>query len=377
MKIGIYLINIHHTVLDDLVKIFEPGINEIHLFISNKLLSSLKVLNPKIEQQAVLHIYTGDSLNRYNKIVSKFSENLDYMIVSPNSGRQGIISHLFLKPRCKYLFIDVIFGDAYLNYFNFFVFGILWNSIYRILYKLQMKRANGLIYSSRSVMNELKPFINKKMLFIPFNFYDNNRLIPKLQKEDYFTFTATGTMEKRRKDFSQLFEALKILINDKEADISNMRIVMLGGLLNDNNEFGLDMISKSKELNKLAKFDLIKIFEEKFIGESTYRHYISQTNVILNPLNMENYKYGKFCSGMSECISYSLPGLYPESYEFLEELNTSSVKYSNANDLYLIFKKVISDCEYYKYLLNEAKKNSKHFSIENIRDEIYQFLKLL
>jgi hypothetical protein len=191
---------------------------------------------------------------------------------------------------------------------------------------------------------------------------------------DFFSFTVTGTMEERRKDFSQLFEAVQLLVNDQDFNIRKIRIVMLGGLLIENNKFGLDMIKRAKEFNSIVNFELFKLFEEKFIEETTYRNYIAQTNCILNPLNLESYKHGKFCSGMSECISHSLPGLYPAKYEILDELNTSSVKYSDSNELYLSIKKIVTDKSYYNSLIKEAKENSKNFSIENIRSEMNQFL---
>jgi len=376
MKIGVYLINIHHTFLNDFIRILNPEKNEVHLFVSEKIYKLLIELSPDINGTTIPYIYNGKGIIAYNKEITKQSKNLDCIVISPNSGRKGIFSHLFLRPKCPYLFIDVLFGDVFLNFYGFFKWDSVSNFIYKWIYKRMMHKSAGLIYSSVPIMNMITYYIKKPTIFFPFNFFHSetyleSNSIPRTGKT---VFTITGTLEQRRKDMSCLFEALDLLLKDTDFNKDQFQIVILGGLLSDKNQFGKDCISKAKKYNIFFGKEVIITFDTIFIDEPVYRKWISVTDVILNAINMEQYKYGKFCSGMSESISYCLPGIYPTEYRILDELSSSSLKFSSGYELAELIKLLTNNKNYLEELSVNALNNSQSFSIVNYRKKIFSFI---
>jgi hypothetical protein len=375
VKIGIYLLGIHQTALRDLIALCDPVQNKITVFTSAKMIGLLNDLNMEIGKQVDFFEYKNNGLRSYNRAVSKKSAELDLLIVSPNSGRKGIASHLFLKPACKWLFIDIIFGDAFLNELGFFRYDPVSNFLYRKLYISLMKKSSGTIYSSREILRIISPRVGKPGFFLPFNLFSGSQtdtIIQESQETVYLTLT--GTIEKKRKDMDVLFEAVHLLIQRSFLPNPSVKIVLLGGLLNQENVHGKEAVEKALSINRENSVEIFETFPVNFIDEKTYRNRIEKTSVILNLLNMDQYKYGKFCSGMAECIAYQIPGVYPASYQILEELETSSLRYSGPEELASVIEKVVTDKIYLDSLRANARKNSEQFSLEKYTVKFKSFI---
>lgn len=377
MKIGIYLLQSHHTFLFDFIKIMESSSNDIHLFISKNTLSLLKELDEDIENKTKSHLFTSDiNLIKYNKYVSKVSKELDFFVLSPLFSRKGLFSQVFLNLHCKYVIIEVTFGDVFINHYGFFHWDKFTNNILKTIYKRELNKADGLWFSSRSIIQKIKPYISKNTLFIPFNFYDETKFLKKTNKKNkQITITITGGIEEGRKDYKDFLKAVNLLIEDKSFDLNSVKFISLGSIKNQRNNYGKSINKQCREINEKVGFELIKTFEELYISESVYRDNIEKTDIILNPINLKQYKFGKFNSGMSESIAFAIPGIYPKGYEIVEEIYNSSLFYNGAEDLYNIIKNLSS--ENINSLSLKAIENSKLFSFERYSELISKFIEEL
>ena len=368
-KIAIYEMHGHQSFLFDIIKLLEPLSNEIHVFTTKNILNHLLAIDKSISNNLVLHIYNGKFMFFFNIGISIFTKKCDLFIAnSLIGGMRALLNYSFLVPRCKYILGDALLGDSIMTFNLFLGKTKLGHIIKRFLYNIHIKRANILIYTSQELTSIIEKEINKNTIFLPFTFFRGKSELNVYDESAQPLFiTITGGIEQRRKNYNVFFKSLNLLINDSSVNMSKYKFIFLGTPKNVKNRYGYEIINKAREINKSCKYQIIKFFETIFIEESTYRYYINKTHIILNPLNMDYYNYGKFSSGMSESISYGIPGIYPSDYIILDGLKSSSLFYYDAKSLYNTIKSLINNKKQLARLYFEAHNNSKKFSYDNFR----------
>lgn len=372
-KIGVYLLHSHHTFLADFIKMEIEYFDEIHLFTTPKIVSLIYDINPEFatEKKIILHLLNNSNYVSYNKYVSVSSENLNKIIISPVFSRMGIFSLLFLKPKCETVYIDVSFGDYVLNVYNFFHWDIITNWFLKQIYVRKLDSATSLWLSSRSVIKQIKiKWPNKPLHFIPFNFYKPLEPITNYHKK--INITTTGGIESARKDFEPLFKAIDILIREKDNCLNHLQFTILGSIKSNDNVFGIETLARFKAINNKLGFDLFLYFEDLYISEHIYREHIQRTDILLNTIATTQYQYGKMSSGMSETMSYGIPGIYPWGYEIVDEFIPFSILFKDevelANTLKSLTKNQIES------LRLETTKVAEQFSIFNYKKIIFNYL---
>ena len=375
-RIGIYDISASHfTVLNNLIKIFSDQYRfEIFLFISEKQYKELSEVN--VSQ--VNHITLKINSNRYktflfNLKVSTFSTKLDVLIVnSLKRDRVDLLSHMFLKPRCKYILIDSLYGDTYLRCFNKFNHGKITNYFAYRVYQHQLDSADKLIYHSRPVIDALKKFTDKTMEFLPFGLWEENYKKNRGKSDKKIVFTIIGGAEEFRRDYNVVFNAVNIIANKYPYILDNFQIVFLGTPKYDCNYYGQSILKKAANINSSFNKDIF-IFFYNYIPEKIYREYIARTDVIINPLVLSYYPLGGFCSGMAESISHAIPGIYPDGYSIVIELASSSEFYNTTDELAEIIFRLVSTNKI-ESLNNLAMENSKKFDLNIQKDRLINFI---
>ena len=326
----------HYTFLVQLLQNVHSLQYEIYLFTSQKIYEDLK-LNHKDLIEAMHIKITKSKFTKlfYNIYVSYLSRKYDLFIANTlQGGRISLISYLFLIPQCEYILIDSLYGDVYLKEFNKFRWDRFTNYVAYKISQKQIMRADKLIYHSREIIKMVREYLpSVSFLYLPFAFYDEKLNIGvSMPDKKKTTFTITGGIESFRKDYDLIFSSLELAIA-KNSDIAKqLKIVFLGTPKTKNNSYGWSIIKKAESFNK--KFgNIITFYDHVYIDEHEYRQRIGETDVIVNPIKLDYYKYETFCSGLCESITYSIPGLYPYGYSVIDEMSSSSLFFKDAPEL--------------------------------------------
>lgn len=378
IDVGIYDISTHHHIhIYYLIKILKLISNiKIHLFISKNIYENIFVIEENIYNDIYVNLYDeNNSLFLFNYKVSKLSKKLKIIILnSLLGGRKRYFSYFFLRPKCKIILIDASNGKPYIDKVDSYKGGFISKYLSYKISLWHLEKADKLIYHSREVIKIVSKYSNKPKLFLPFTLYDNsieNNTINKSREK--IIFTITGGIEKKRKDYDIIFDALENLLKLKPELKNRFQIYFLGTVKNHKNKYGFSIIQKAREFNN--KFgNIIKYYEEYFIDEIVYRKILKKTDVLSNNINLDYYRNGKDSSGVGESIIYSIPGIYPRGYKLYNELHSSSIFYDNEKSLAKTIEFLVSNKNELKKLKHNAINNSKKFSIEKYRKELSQFL---
>lgn len=376
-KIGIYETMGHYTFLVQLLQNVHSLQYEIYLFTSQKIYEELKLHhNELIEDMHIKVTRSKFTKLFYNIYVSYLSREYDLFIANTlQGGRISLISYLFLIPQCEYILVESLYGDMYLRELNKFRWDRFTNYIAYKISQIQITRADKLIYHSREIIQKMSKYLPlKPMLFLPFACYDGKIYSDKsISVKGKTTLTITGGIERFRKDYDYIFEALELAMEKNSNIAKQIRIIFLGTPKMKTNSYGWSIIKKAESFN--TKFgEIITFYKNKYIDEEEYRQRIRETDVLINPINIEYYKYETFCSGLCESITYSIPGLYPYGYSVIDEMRSSSLFFKDARELSLLLLKLTSDNEYLNGLAKSALENSKNLSLEHYKNELELFL---
>lgn len=375
LKIGIYeTSHSHQAFLYNLIRLLNPDVNDVHLFLSPHIYKLISKIDSEMINKTIVHINYSKHKFIFNIFVSKYTQNLDIFIACSLGGNKwDYLSFLFLLPQCKYILVDSHYGNTFLNISGWFS---EWNRILKFVIinisKFQIKKADKLIYHSRGVIQQIKNYTNKPLMFLPFTLFDeyNKKLS---QTSEKIIFTITGGIEKKRKDYSILFPAIEQLLEYDPDLVNKFSVVFLGTIKYSENIYGISVINNAKKINnKYGK--IINYFDDFFIPEEIYKKTMHQTDIIINTINLNYYKFGIFCSGLCESISNSIPGIYPFGYDVVDELFTSSLFYKSSDDLVDIMRKIVDEPEFIINLKAKSIKNSKKISIKNYRSKLLNFI---
>ena len=116
------------------------------------------------------------------------------------------------------------------------------------------------------------------------------------------------------------------------------------------------------------------VYFDKYIPENKYREIVAKSDVIINPIRLKNYKFGGLCSGVVESIIWAIPGVYPNGYEIVNELLSSSLFYDDTKELVKTIYQLVVNTDQLKYLKNQALKNSKKFDIKIQEKQLINFI---
>jgi hypothetical protein len=166
---------------------------------------------------------------------------------------------------------------------------------------------------------------------------------------------------------------LEILLKRNPKIKEKISIIFLGRLYRQKNSFGLSIIEEAKNFNNRFG-DIIKYYEKLYIPEEEYRKEIEETDVLINPINLDYYKFEGPTSGLCEAISYSIPGIYPAGYKVIKELGSSSLFFDSPLSLANLIEKIVVNHDFLVNLKKEALLNSKKVSLAQYSEKIFNFI---
>jgi len=204
-----------------------------------------------------------------------------------------------------------------------------------------------------------------KILNIPYAFAQEDVITDKKETID---FVIPGTVSKTRRNYEPVINAF----NKLSKEHNNIRLILLGA-----NKDNLEFETLVGEEEKIVTFD-------KRISTVEYNEYLRNADFIIIPnfflthsVNTTNEFYGFSKSpSINEVIKWRKPLIIPEHIPVDCHLKTSSMKYENANELYFWMERVVTKKCLRDVIKKNALKNTKVFTLKNIRKRVYKELEI-
>jgi len=360
MKIGIVEILYHHVFLYSLASIAKESGADVTIFTTKNLhdlvipLFKDKINNYrwiiKNEDETIISF-----LKRIEKVANKEIDLLFINTVQENLCFQSIL----FKPKCKVILVtgrvEEWVGDKYKPN-TFRPRGFVGYNLRYFSRKIILRRYNNLLVHTESLKNYVTKKGCKKEVFVfPFTIYNSEVNLKKDFKN--IKFVVLGAVDETRRDYMLILNIFKNITKIKN---KNIELVLLGRPIGT---YGEKIIDYSRKLQKRGAN--IKCFNG-FIPEDVYIKEIESSDVIINPIKLENYLYGGYTAGMVDAIRHGKPGIYPVGFIVDKKLKSSSLFYYKTDDLYHLIKKIINNKEFLENLAIKAKENSEKFSLENM-----------
>ena len=362
MKVGILeLHNYHYDVIDSLCKIFEENLEVLY---NNKDILKIIPNKEKIKEIKVLNTISFKSIFKIIKEINK--SEIDYIILGTN--QNYLIFYLIIFLFCNKRIIMTMHN---INVY-FKCKKSLKGIIKFLIRKIMLIRCYGINVLGETLKKELeKKNLNKKILNFPVRIYDPYNI----KKDNYMeksrlVISVPGSFELKRRDYETLYKAC-ILLNENKNHIT----------LNFLGKIDKKSEKENKLLNKFKKVADV-YYSENFIDEQIFKEKILESDLLINPSVYETFYdgikeyYGKTkqSGGIYTQIEFAKVGITPSYIEVEPQLESSTLMYKTEEDLYKVISKFNNEKEFRKFLVNEARKNSEKYTLDNIKRNLLKEL---
>ncbi|UCH72015.1 MAG: hypothetical protein JSW62_00240 [Thermoplasmatales archaeon] len=352
------------------MKISKTRNTKVTVFTTKEIFSRIETyLEDKSQYEFILK-EDNESINYYLKKVEKIcNEKIDLLLVNTIQMSLVNIPHYFkFNPKTKKI-LTVHLANHWLKKRFGFNFRNIPRSLDAVISIFLIRRRILPKYDGINVVYApIKNFVEKNTSYknpvytLPFNFFDENKPIKKLKKDGKIRFVVPGLIETYRRDFDltlDIFEKLFYKYNNK------ISLWLLGEPIGQG---GIRIIERCKKLKEKG-YNIS--FSETFIPEEKYHRVLIESDVIFSPLNVVTKRetgikeiYGK-TEGSAlpfEAIQYVKPLIVPVEFN-VDELATSSVRYTNNEDLEKKLIELITNKSLIDDLTKNALINSKKYSL--------------
>ena len=373
----------HFTLVDSIARIYasDPS-NTVYLFTTETGAEELKYLTNEIPQK--LKIISKGSMSVVNFLRDIKKYNLDKIFIT-TINKYFCDFFEFLDNRRVHLFIHDInyWFDVSLK-FKFYTFikgftlsprmayTIKFSLIYPFFYKKVIKKVinsgGKFVILNAILKNELEKYINSEIIeIIPFSVFNQNQF-SKISHNGLLRVTIPGHISQLRRDY---FNLLKMIEENFQAFINKVEFELLGCI-----EIG----GQGEEIFRMAK-KIIKLgvnviyYEKKYISMPDYDKRLSEADLILGNMNIKLDKYSSYGKTKDTGIIFTMiraakPGIVITGYPVINELKSSTLVYSNYDELKNILIDLTNNPDKLKYLKNEAYKNSLKFEPSKLYKEL-------
>lgn len=347
----------HETSIISAIKIFKSLGFHVVLCLNHKSIDRITQLDSLVNIKIV-------NISKFTGLVSfyKIYKNSDYVLFNTILLRNlfmVVIVSMISKHNIYYMRnINSWFhrpNNDNVNFKN----KILGNILF-FTKKVLLTKSTLLAVGSYNMQEYLLEKTNKKSFVIPFNIFEKNKI--HIQSNDKYTIVIPGTIDLIRKDLNIIAEAT-YLLNDNE--LEKLDIILLGRPISEKDK--LFVINWKKKIgSSLTYYD-------KFIKDDEFEKVLKNADIIMGTLNV-NYqdKYGnqeiygksKDTGIEAHAIAYAKPLFVNEDYSVDKYLESTTLKYIDANDCYLKIR-ALSNKEIV-FDFNDLIRNSENYSLAKL-----------
>lgn len=362
MKIGILEIceRNHSIAVKTIANIFKG--HEVFAFVKNDVAKNIQDLTQDGVNIFVYESCEGDFFQMINDL------ELDILFITTLSTK--FKEFYRFKPNFKTkVFVNLRSSEKWVRKFpeNFFLREIVWHYL-RQIWNKRMDGATVGIQNQKDFL--IKKGFKKSICVIPFSLYEPHEDLSRENK--ILKVVIPGFVSEIRREnlkFLNAFEKLPEIFKDK------ISINFLGAPGKEKGNCYNEILIKILELrNKRFKI----ILHDNFIYLDEYNKQLDEADLIFAPINIkcgkEIYNESKDTGISHTMISHAKPGLFPKEMKPIEELKSSTLLFNNYSDVINIFKDLINNKSFVKYLKEMAKENSLKFTLEKVREKVLGFV---
>jgi hypothetical protein len=204
----------------------------------------------------------------------------------------------------------------------------------------------------------------KKVFTLPFELFDESIDIKSLRKDNKIKFVVPGQIEEHRREYNDVLDVFEKLFRYYN---ENIVLYLLGYPVGI---YGSKIIKRCKKLEKNGYN--IKYFEN-FVPENDYTGIMKDVDLIISPIRIKSrgagviteiYGKTKGTAVVYEAIQYVKPLVLPYEFNNIKELNSSTLKYKDNDDLEKTLINLIENRDKIEKMKKEALNNSKEFTID-------------
>ena len=362
MQIGIFEILWHHVFLYTLALVANESGAKVTIFTTEKLYKLVKSLfGERIANYRWIIKNRNESFLSYLRRVEKLASNdLDLLFVNTIQGYWSFPLYMF-KPRCKSILVTGRIEDWFGNNYKLLSFEplkLIRHNLTHFARQRILPRYDGIVVHSK----EAKKYVlshgyNKNIFVLPFSIYEGDAK----PKKDYnrLVFVVLGMIRSHRRDYDGVLNAFESLFEEGYKDLT---ITLLGPPVDSYSERIIERCNSLK-----ARGLDIRYFCE-YVPEEIYSEEVRLSDVIINPIRLENYQHGGFNAVLVEAIRNAKPGIYPSRYIVPDELLSNSLFYHKIDELAdLIKDNFLNNRTTFKKLLQKSIYNSEKLSLIKVK----------
>lgn len=179
-----------------------------------------------------------------------------------------------------------------------------------------------------------------------------------------------GTVEKRRRNYDQVFELMKKLIESK----ITFTITFLGKL---HEHYGQQILARSKAWN--AKYSNIYYYDGDGVDQSEFDRVMASATILFLPLEIETIfddNIVEICGtsstsgNITEVIRHAKPFIIPKLMAIDPVLEKACFRYNNPEEIVPFISSLQQNPGLYQSLLNYSLDASRNFTVNKIRSRI-------
>jgi hypothetical protein len=184
---------------------------------------------------------------------------------------------------------------------------------------------------------------------------------------DRLHLVVPGSLDKKRRDYLQVFELLKAA----EASQLPLQITLLGGHSDD---YGKGIIQQAAVLK--TKYTSIRFYDERVVHQDEFDKQLNAAHFIFIPsvINTaicfsipETYGLTKSSGNMFDVIKHARPFISPQSLRISATLESSCFRYTSIQHLVQFLQGCMQHKENYQTWQQQALANSKEYTLAKVR----------
>lgn len=345
-KLAIIELDYHEECLDTLCKLLSESSIKVEIYTKKSIYQEVNK-NKKYNNLTWYIPKKGESIRKFIKrSESPLNEN-QVILFNTLASNFFVFSKLNLKP---ITILRIHNANSYLSPINNIKFIFSYYSIYKdsshilregflkLNWLFRRKCIQKMDYLNFPTQEIEDYILSKKMLTpyrhcnsIPLSIVDEEIKI-KTRNISTYNITVIGTIEKKRRNYTLLYESIKTLITQTN---QNVNITFAGKV---KGKYGKMIIEKFLNLNHI---NLNIIYFNNRISQSRFDHIMSETDCIIAPLNIqtrytiykEEYGKTKASGNVSDITKYRKKGIVPYEYPLSNTEKKYIKQYKNKEDI--------------------------------------------
>lgn len=374
--IGLLELHYHAKYLYTMARICKTKQTKVTIFTTEDIYSKIASYLKNISEYDVVLKKENESINFFLKKVKKAcDEKIDLLFVNTVQKSMLDLPHYFcFNPKCK-MILTIHAANSWFYKKPLLDVKQLVRTVDTILSTITVRFFILPRFNAISVVySPVKDFIlkntdyQKKVFVFPFSCLDSDLKMFDDKKNSEVVFVVPGQIEKHRRDYDMVLDSFKSLFEKFNDDVTLYILGFPVGV------YGNHILERCKELEN--KGYNIKYFDS-FVPEKLYTEIMKSADFIIAPIKINSESFGiipeiygvtKGTALVFDGIQYCKPLIVPADFNMVKELKSSTLRYTDSEDLEKVVVEIIHDGKEAERIKHCACENSKHFSIDILRE---------